>query len=401
MNCVYFEYKYTENKMMFSIDGEDSFIMREVIRSEGKRKMTLKSKTLYIELDEDPYICNDHLGLIFILAFYPILECNETVSVIFPFTVSQTFIDAIKINWILPNIEINSAIDDSMSIYELEGTSILYGGGLDSLAIKLLMRDFPGVQIVHQINEDDEIYGDGITYIKTNIRDLYSVYGLPLWVSIMMVGIVNKSKYLLSGGQLTSSYLLDGLHYKDRTKNLWLSKVMKDLGIINYNFPFLSELSNTEIVFKHGELEDAKFCSFSNNKEGKCTKCTKCLRKFLLMACYDCKYIKQIDMFDLSHNTFTTFFSGQSQYFADVFSFCVNRLLHYNNKNIGIIHDFLKQYDISDTSFLSRYYKISLDEYDKEIKGYLIQKLDSLGIQPMNENDINSMINYSHSKRSN
>jgi len=402
MNTVFFNYRYSNSRLEFKIDGDDDFIKRQVIRSEGKRCMTLKQKTLYIELDEDPKLCNDHLGLIFILAFHPILECNETVSVIFPFTVSQTFLDAIKINWILPNIEINSEIDDNLSIYKLEGVTILYGGGLDSFAIKLLMQDFPGIRLVNQINECDEICaGSGVDYIKTNIRDLYSVYGLPLWVSIMIVGIINKSKYLMSGGQLTSSYLFDGLQYKDRTKNLWLSVVMKNLGIHNCNFPFLSEVSNTEIVFKHKELEKAMFCTFTNNKEGKCTKCTKCLRKFMLMACYDHKYIKQIEMFDLSHDTFTTFFSRKTLYFADIFLFCVKKLLPYNSKNIGIIHEYLKQYDISDSSFLSRYYKTPLDEYDEEIKGYLIQKLHSLDIKPMNENDIHSMINYKHSKRSN
>jgi hypothetical protein len=260
------------------------------------------------------------------------------------------------------------------------------------------MKDFPDVRIVHQINENETYSGD-VEYVKTNIRDLYSVYGLPLWVSIMIVGIINKSKYLISGGQLTSSYLLNGLHYKDRTQNLWISKVMNDLGIINYNFPFLSEILNTEIVFKHNQLDNATFCSFLNNKNGKCSKCTKCLRKFLLMACYDSKYLKEIDKFDLSNDIFKTFFSGQSIYFADIFLLCIKKLLPYNNNNVNIINEYLKKYEISDSSFLCRYYKESLDKYDDKIKNYLTQKLLSLNIHPMNKNDINSMLKYKHNKK--
>lgn len=400
MRIIYFNYKYNSGRLEFSINGDSVFINRQIIRSEGQKKMNLKNNTLFIELDKDPMLCNDHLALIFILAFHPILESNEKVSLIFPFPVSKTFLESININWILPNIVIGSEVESksSSNIYKLKGTTILYGGGLDSLAIRLLMKDFPDVRIVHQINENETYSGD-VEYVKTNIRDLYSVYGLPLWVSIMIVGIINKSKYLISGGQLTSSYLLNGLHYKDRTQNLWISKVMNDLGIINYNFPFLSEILNTEIVFKHNQLDNATFCSFLNNKNGKCSKCTKCLRKFLLMACYDSKYLKEIDKFDLSNDIFKTFFSGQSIYFADIFLLCIKKLLPYNNNNVNIINEYLKKYEISDSSFLCRYYKESLDKYDDKIKNYLTQKLLSLNIHPMNKNDINSMLKYKHNKK--
>lgn len=399
-NQIEFEYKYEQNKMFFIINGSKDFLERDVIRSEGNKKMKLIDRKLFI-VTPCPNICNDHLALICILAFHPVLDA-EHVLIKFPFAVSKNFLDSIKIPWILPNCEIVSEVDDLCEInYNLTGATLCYGGGLDSLAIRHIMSDFTDLKIVHQVDETahETASDENVQYITSNIRKLYSVYGLPLWTSIMIFGIINKSKYILSGGQLTSSYLLNGIEYKDRTKNLWLSTVMKQLGIENYNFAFLSEVLNAEIVYRYNNFENAKFCIFSNNIEGKCHKCTKCLRKFMLMACYDTRYLNDIEKFDLTSDPFKQFFSGNNIYFADVFAFCVNKLLHHNGKNIEMINNHLDKFCISDSLFLSRYYKYCLDQYDGDLKYYIIQKLNTLCIHPMDDNDIISMMNYKQSKK--
>lgn len=396
MIAIDFTHVVDQDVQKFIISSENKeFLFRNIVRCEGTKTIALVNDTLLIKNRYTP-VHNDFLALIFILAFHPIIDSEDTVEIRFPFKVSRNFYNTIKVKWILPNIIINDThLQNDKPIYENSTKVLCYGGGMDSLSVKLMLNGYNDVKYIHQVDKFDEnVHNENdLIYLETNIRTLYSVYGLPLWVSIMICGIINNCKEMYCGAQLTSSYLLDGNEYKDRTKNLWLTRVMKNINIDVCTFTFMTEINNAQVVYYYDKYSDVKFCSISSNSVGKCHKCTKCLRKFLLMATFDKRYIKDVDMFDLNDKRFIDYFNRYKIYFADIFKFCVDKI-GVESKNINIIKNYLSKYDISDITFHSKYYKENLDAYPEELKQHILVTLDKIGVKPMDNKDIQNMRSY-------
>ena len=185
----------------------------EVTRAEGARKMVLVNDVVVFEHEHlDPAsLNNDIVALIGVLAFYPVLPETEFILK-FEFSVSQNVEKALRRPYILPHVQVSSA--NSGSTYTpLKEKVLSYGGGIDSLAAHLL---FPETHLVHEspLGEFKDIVcdlipsiTDNFSIVKDNLRNIFSVWGLPLWVSVYAASLLFSPRYIISGSEMTGTYL--------------------------------------------------------------------------------------------------------------------------------------------------------------------------------------------------
>lgn len=389
---INFTYKYENLCHFFKIEGD--YIKDSVIRSEGQVQMSLKNDTLLIYTENDN-IHNDHKALIFILSFYPVIPKNLNCEIEFNFTISKNFYDTIKKYTELKNINITNIID--LNNYFNNDTLICFGGGIDSTAVSILLPDIKKIQ---QINlKEPNNKNENSIRISSNIRDLYTRWGLPVWVSIFIFPIIKNSKYIVTGTQYNSAYLTNGKEYHELYNNLWY-RMFRELNIYILSMSCISEITSAELVVKNNQDHDTEFCYFSARK--RCNKCTKCLRKYLELSLFNDKYLEEIEKFNLLSEDFLNFFNTDWLYFGDCFKYCVDCHLK-NNINIPsilILKTYLNKYEISDVSFLNKYYEEDLDymKFPKELKKQIIDNLDKNNIKKMNQDEIAIMKEFKNKK---
>jgi hypothetical protein len=386
---IFFKYTYTKNRHSFIISGD--YIKDEVIRSEGDINIKLKIDELIIE-ENDYNIHNDHLALIAILSFFPVIP-KEICKISFNFKVSKEFQNAINTYGGLPNVFFDT---DDLGLYKNEGECISFGGGFDSTAISVLL---PEIEKIQQINMNENVNSLTITKIKSNIRDMYTRWGLPVWVSIFVVPMIKNVKYILSGSQYNSSYLGNGKGYNEIFNNRWY-KLFESLNIKILPCSFLSEITTAEIIVKSNKFDDTEFCYFTSRK--KCNRCTKCLRKYLEASIFNSKYIEEINKFDLSDDSFKKLFDTDWLYFGDCFKYSIDILknIHKESKNLIILEQYLSKYEISDVSYLIKFYEkdFSNISYPNHISEKIKQGLKKYSILPMTIEDEENFKNFKNIK---
>jgi hypothetical protein len=311
------------DRLRLAISGD--YLRGEVTRSEGGVKMHLVDPVLAVEAEGVDFstIHPDILALIGVLAFHPVLP-DEEFELRANFPMSAAVEAAMSRPWILPGLRVPEA--RTTTPYRADRDVVLsYGGGIDSLAAHVLLPDVP---VVHEtpLPGRRTMYRDVVNRIVTrlpvtgysvsdNLRQLYSTWGLPLWVSVYIASLVLQPRNIVSGSEMTGTYLLGGQRYHPRYKNLWY-RVFSDLGVSILPTSFLSEIGNARVVHHHGRMRQAAYCQYIDRKD--CDSCTKCLRRRTIRAAVDPDDAVLVDTFTRT-DQIERFLSSRPLYYGDVF----------------------------------------------------------------------------------
>lgn len=386
---IFLNYQYNAPYHKFTISGD--YIQEEIVRSEGHANMSLKETTLTIEC-EDFDTHNHHKALIFLFAFYPVFPLNQDCVFEFNFPVSSDFATAFTEFPGLKRARIKNIMPTKP--YINDGAVISYGGGLDSTAISLLL---PDIVKIHQVSMEHSAPNTmGAINIRSNIRDLFSRWGLPVWTSIFVVSMIRNVKYILAGSLYTSSYLTNGSGYKEIFNNAWYT-ICQKCNISILPGAYISEITSAELVAKHIPLQNIELCA-----RQQCTRCTKCLRKFLELALFSEEYVYKIAQFDIINNAqIQALFNAETLYFSHCFKYCIDILAskYPDIQNLQILKQYIARYQISDIAFLPKYYLQDFGNTDYGVlAAQIIGALHANNIQPMTEIDVQSFKNFSCKK---
>jgi len=338
--------------------------------------------------------------------FTPTIEAAGNVLVNFNFPITKAFQGAVCRNWILPEIDLSLNEFESVEYKPQSYGVISYGGGIDSLAAHCLL---PELKLVHETPLGPE-YKDSVNdiladmlvdsrIVKTNLRTLYSTWGLPLWVSVFISSLLEQPKYIISGSELTGTYLMGGQKYHPRYKNLWYT-VFSSIGVEVLPTSFLSEIGNSLIVSKSQVVESAAYCTFIDRK--RCQKCSKCLRRALLLAATDDKYESLLNDFEYTEDI-EKFLQTRPLYYGDIFIAASQKYLKikrgtYNDVNpqpvINSLSDLLGAHQYLE--FHSKYYAETFEHfnYPVDIRDEIIESLAKHEIESMNDLDLVNLRQY-------
>ena len=393
---VIFDTAVNDNILKITIKGD--YEIYDTLKMVNNKKVKLMNATLILEKNCKINISNDAIALIAILSFFSVIPRDEKCELIFPFDVSKNFIRSLSLSYILPQVIINchnGYVDNKM--FDSENDVIVcFGGGIDSTAAKNL---FDKCILVHEkpmLEGDYSLSIENVQYVSTNIRQLFDVFGLPIWMSIFIVCLLYNSKYIVSGSQFSSSYLFDGIKYFPRINNQFYKVFeINDYKILPMDF--LTEMINMKIVYMANEFDKTAFCSAILRK--KCTRCTKCLRKYMEICVLDDKYMDELSKFKLNDSSITNLFEKDKLYFGCHFNYCVDKLLDntINKQNDTLIklQKLIKPHKVNvDIKFLERYYDISLNSYPDKIKTMIKKNLVKFNVLPMTENDVKNVENF-------
>lgn len=297
----------------------------DVTRSEGARIMSLVDPVLSIECKGVDFsaIHPDILALIGVLAFYPALPQGD-FELRTGFPLSPSVEAALRRPWILPGVRVFGCgyVDPYVPKRE---TVLSYGGGLDSLAASIL---FPDAPLVHETPlptsramftdvVNDIVGKDANNYVVfDNLRQLFTVWGLPVWVSVYIASLILEPKNILSGSEMTGTYLMGGEKYAPRHANRWY-QVFEAIGISVLPTSFLSEVGNARIVAAAGRMDDAAYCAKIDRAD--CDNCTKCLRRRMLRGMFDPSDLRLVDDFAQTEAAIN-FLKTRPLYYGDVFT---------------------------------------------------------------------------------
>ncbi|NOJ61420.1 DUF6395 domain-containing protein [Arthrobacter sp. 260] len=322
MQTVKFDAFTGKNRLRLGISGDVS--RGEVTRSEGGIAMTLVDPVLSVECEGVDFasIHPDVLALIGVLAFFPVLpETDFELRTSFP--VSANLQAALRRPWILPGVSV-SGNGVAGPYFPKVDTVISYGGGLDSLAASIL---FPGIPLVHEtpLPTSTAAYTDVVNAILRrqpenwvvfdNLRQLFSAWGLPLWVAAYISSLIVEPRNIISGTEMTGTYLSGGVGYKPRNANVWY-RVFQTIGVNILPTSFLTEIGNARIVMAGGRMNDAAYCVKIDVQD--CNRCTKCLRRRLIRAMLNPEETVMVDEF-LRSESIMEFLATRPLYYGDVF----------------------------------------------------------------------------------
>lgn len=325
MKTVTFDAYVGLDRLRIAIGGDVN--IGDVIRDEGSVNMSLVDPVLSIECEGVDFaaIHPDILALIGVLAFYPAMPNKDEFILKTSFPVSPAVESAMRRPWILPGVRIIGT--GEAGPYEPKIESVLsYGGGIDSLAASIM---FPELPLVHEtplpsrnatysdvVNSIVEAAGPKNHVVFDNLRQLFTAWGLPLWVSVYIASLIHQPASIVSGSEMTGTYLLGGIEYKPRYANLWY-RVFGLIGVKVLPTSFLSEIGNAKLTAAHGRLDDAAYCATISRKD--CDKCTKCLRRRLVRGIFDSDSLAEVDNFQSTDAT-VAFLKKRPLYYGDVFT---------------------------------------------------------------------------------
>lgn len=312
-----------KNRLRIAISGDIN--LGEVKRQEGGVVMSLVDPVLSVECDGVDFtaIHPDILALIGVLAFHPALPADE-FQLRTGFPVSPNVQAAIRRPWILPQVSVMG--DGVAAPYAPKVESVIsYGGGLDSLAASVL---FPEVPLVHEtpLPTSAATFTDVVNGIVRksprnkvvfdNLRQLFTAWGLPLWVSVYVASLILEPRRILSGSEMTGTYLLGGKKYFPRYGNLWYT-VFEVIGVSVHPTSFLSEIGNARVVAANGLMDDAAYCAKIDRAD--CNTCSKCLRRRMIRAMVNPEDLSLVDDFVVS-DEIIKFLKTRPLYYGDVFT---------------------------------------------------------------------------------
>lgn len=403
--------------LIFSIDGD---LPRKSYRGEGKLELDLVSKSCEIEGNEAYFSSGYHLSggrglLAALFIFHPTWNAlgsyKEMIHMGFKPTDKKTIVrtnldfpdhmvDLLSNDWMLPNLEFEY-IGDKEKRMDLETEnkpSLAYGGGLDSgAAISLLQDDVDSYYIAnsspcdirqgtrHILNN----YSGNV--IHTNVRRLYSTTGFPHWMIPYVPSLLRGDKYCLTGSILESQYLRDGAGYNNSTGNLWI-RLLRQCGVTALPLSCHSEYTNAFIVAKSGNIDHIA---------GNCTDewgyGYKALRKAVLLRPFEERFESIIN--DIESKGFVLSpkfkFTQPSKMLTSISKSAIMTASTSTSKSVNILRKFEPH---SNLPWAFKYHPDTFDTLDwpEAIMRRLNQAQESLGILPMNSDEIDVLKSYKH-----
>lgn len=374
-------------------------IRGEVKRAEGGVMMSLIDPVLSVECDGVDFaaIHPDILALIGVLAFHPALPQDEFVLKL-GFPVSPNVERALRRAWILPGIRVIGT--GLATAYEPKREAVLsYGGGLDSLAASLI---FPDVPLVHEtplptreamftdvVNKIVDKSGLGNFKVFDNLRQLFTAWGLPLWVSVYVASLILEPRRILSGSEMTGTYLLGGKKYLPRYGNLWYT-VFEVIGVSVHPTSFLSEIGNARVVAANDRMADAAYCAKIDRAD--CNTCTKCLRRRMIRGMFNPEELSLVDDFEAS-DAVIKFLETRPLYYGDVFTHAAASQARptWVNEHIA---DLLQAH--GKLNFHDGYYPAAFDHFafPPELRSQAETAMAKAGIKPFREAEDHVFLGY-------
>ncbi len=387
------------NRLLIKIAGD--YIAEEVIRSEGAREMHLNKDEVIFDLGATALgeINNDIVALIAVLSFHPAFP-EEAFVLQFDFPVSDNVQKALHRPNILPLVTISSPRQGE-PFKPVRDMVISYGGGFDSLAAHLL---FPEAPLVHEsplgdysdiVNDIVPDLSDQAWVVKDNMRTLFSIWGLPLWVSVFASSLLFSPRYIISGSEMTGTYLNGGKAYFPRHRNRWY-EVFRAIGVDVLPTSFLSEIGNARVVKAHGRIEDAAYCTFIRMKD--CGKCSKCLRRRAIRAMLDENEQSLLDDFTRSDGI-DDFLKVRPLYYGDVFIHAVgsNSRPSWLKENLSGLIDANASLDFHEHYYLEVFEHFS---YPEHLAERAKEGLHAIGMMPFRSEDIDAFQNFKQNSES-
>lgn len=399
MKTVNIDAHFGLERMRLAISGDVN--VGEVVRDEGAVNMSLIDTVLSVESDGVDFsaVHGDLLGLIGVLAFYPALPRNEEFDLRFSFPVSSALELALRRPWILEGVRVHGA--GNSGPYEPQTDAVIsYGGGIDSLAACIL---FPEVPLVHEspLPTRNAFFSDVVneivskesqsanTVVFDNLRQLFTAWGLPLWVSVYIASLVRQPSSIISGSEMTGTYLLGGERYAPRYANIWYT-VFRIVGVSILPTSFLSEIGNARIAADQGRFDEAAYCTRISRKD--CNTCTKCLRRRIIRGIFEPEALTLVDEFERSEDI-TPFLEKRPLYYGDVFTHAVA-----SHERRTWVSDHVD--DLVSThgrlGFHDAYYPDAFDhfKFPAELRSQAEATMHKIGIMPFSSSDYDQFFNY-------
>ena len=260
----------------------------------------------------------------------------------------------------------------------------------------------PNLSLVHQspLNHNGIEYDDVVTNLmmkletdvmnaRDNMRNLFDIWGLPLWVSVYLPSLILSPRFIVSGSELTGTYLDGGKGFRPRNSNLWY-RVFEAAGVRVLPTSFLSEVNNAKIAYLSGKENLAAYCVFIKNQD--CGACTKCLRRRLLRAAINPNEIKLITDFHRSKKI-DDFLLSRPLYYGDIFVAAIRRI----NTTTWVdqyVTDVLSE--VGDVNFHHAYFEQALTDFSfpEDMKLRIENELARFEIKKMTEQEIHNMRVY-------
>lgn len=404
--------------LLFSIDGD---LPSKSFRGEGRLEVDLVSNRCEVEMNEKYFSSGYHLSngrglLAALFIFHPTWNAlgsyKEMIHMGFQPSTEITkvrtnldcpnhMLELLKNDWMLPNLEFEFVGDEPPENQSIHNKpSLAYGGGLDSgAAISLLKNEVDSFYIANSSPCDVR---EGTIHIlnkfsghiiHTNVRRLYSTTGFPHWMIPYVPSLLRGDKYCLTGSILESQYLRDGAGYNNSSGNLWI-KLLSQCGVTALPLSCHSEYTNAFIVAKSG-LEE--------HIAGNCTDewgfGYKALRKAVLLRPFNERYESVLKAIEERGYVLAPQlkFAQPSKMLTSTSKAAIQTSLDSTSKSIKNLRNFESH---SKLPWALKYHPDNFEKLDwpPTILETLREAQASLGILPMNKEDLDLLTSYEHEK---
>lgn len=255
----------------------------------------LKSTVLRYEWDDaELSMAFDYAALLAMLSFYPVIcGSSDAKSVVtFGWPVSDLARDAVE-EW-EPTIEVRSDAVGDPPEHDRRPV-ISFGGGVDSTALSMM---FPDADLAHEVplevrsgGMQSAVYerlsdSGNATFIYTNQRQLYDVWGLGSWPALFAAALLTNPGVILSGVTIMeNSLLLAYAGVRQRLKHLRWYRLMSRIGPRMTTMEFMPSSCSARIVALEGLISQTAYCHLIRHDD--CGTCYKCLRRRTMFALAD------------------------------------------------------------------------------------------------------------------
>ena len=377
---------WAEDGQSFLAAEFESSDSRTGIREEGSGvEITLQDQILTYDYEVEN-IHPDILGLICMINFFPFIGESAT----FPKPVSRRLVDAFSTSPFTSKKKIHfTNISEDLEKYSGDNISIVYGGGVDSSAVKKM---FPEALCVHESHirdyrkieqKTDDIvhsFGEGQGMVVTSNQRYVSVPGgWHSWpasaVSALLMATDRGTGLLLTGTVQAANWLWNGVRFYDRHKhrdnqgfsgNHWQS-VFYEIGIPMFSpIDGISEFGNMSIALEELKKEKVVYCTADQGSH--CNRCTKCFRKALLRKYFDKDWEHDWNLYD--REDMHDYLSRRPLYMGHIFSF-----LKKEGKMPKWSNQYLKGLREVKSDWPLKYYEPALDFCPEKWKDMLEERI--------------------------
>lgn len=392
MKEITFGAKLTPTGLSITIEGD--YNTNQLMRSEGAILMDLERSTFELDGIDCSATHPDIIALTAVLAFHPAIPTERFILRVTEG--SPNLPAALNLPHILPHAEI--VIEREVPAYEAHREAVLsFGGGFDSLAAHTLFPDLPlihesplpdkGIEYDDVVNRLVREVSDNSYIARDNLRVLFTKWGLPLWMSVYIPSLLLQPRYIVSGSEMTGTYLLGGKKYHPRYANRWYD-VFRAIGVSILPTSFLSEIGNGRVVYGSDLGDKAAYCALIRNQD--CGRCTKCLRRRAIRALIEESSLPLSSF--RSAPEIDAFLANRPLYYGDIFTHAVNGAprtwLTDHLRDLSTAHP--------DLSFHERYYPRTFDHFafPSRYRALAEQRLAELGIEPFTADDEATFVNF-------